>query len=212
MAIPLIGRGSSPTAMLHPRDKRLAQRVVDKDPEAFEDFFTSYFPRVYRFCAARMRNTPGEADVEDIVQEVIVKALRSLDQYRGEASLFTWLCQIGRREMSDWHRRQGGRATLARGIDDDPALRAALESVDLEPPGDLERRFALARLVQLAMDRLPNDYAVALEQKYVDGRTVDEIARRLGRTRIATQSLLARARAAFARCYGDLERELGANQ
>ena len=47
--------------------------------------------------------------------------------------------------------------------------------------------------MQVALDRLPGNYATALELKYVDGCSVAEIATRLDLNGIATQSLLARA-------------------
>ena len=197
--------------VLHSRDRQLAQRVLRQEREAFDEFFESYFPRLFRFCAARMRNHHGQNDVEDLVQETLVKALRNLESYRGEASLFTWLCQICRHEIASWHRRHARWPKTVARIDDDPAVRAAIESLDVEVSEDLERRASISELVHLALDRLPGDYAAALEQKYLAGNSVQEIACRLGRSVIATQSLLARARTAFMRSYGDLERELGTN-
>lgn len=88
------------------RDRQLARRVLRKDADAFEEFFDSLFPRLFRFCRARMGSPVAEADVEDIVQETMLKAVRGLDGYRGEASLFTWASQICRREIAAWHRRE----------------------------------------------------------------------------------------------------------
>ena len=197
--------------MLHSRDRHLAQRVLRKEQAAFNEFFESYFSRLFRFCDARMRNRRGQNDVEDLVQETIVKALRNLEGYRGEASLFTWLCQICRHEIASWHRRHARWPETVASIDDDPAVRAAIESLDIEVSEELDRRASISELVQLALDRLPGDYAAALEQKYLAGNSVQEIAGRLGRSVIATQSLLARARTAFMRSYCDLQREFGAN-
>ena len=205
-------RSSSPVKrMLHSRDRHLAQRVLRKERAAFDEFFESYFSRLFRFCASRMRNRGGQNDVEDLVQETMVKALRNLEGYRGEASLFTWLCQICRHEIASWHRRHARWPETVASIDDDPAVRAAIESLDVEVSEELDRRASISELVQLALDRLPGDYASALEQKYLAGSSVQEIAGRLGRSVIATQSLLARARTAFMRSYVDLQRELGAN-
>jgi RNA polymerase sigma-70 factor (ECF subfamily) len=55
----------------------------------------------------------------------------------------------------------------------------------------------LKRLVHAVLDRLPNRYGEALEWKYVEGRSVEEIGDRLGIGHTAAQSLLARARVAF---------------
>ena len=176
-------------------DRQLARRVVRKEDEAFEEFFRSLFPRVYRFCRSRLDAPYDDAEVEDIVQETMLKALRNLHGYRGDASLFTWVCQICRNEIAAWHRRRslldlGGEQEAGAGVDD--------------PAGDEFERRSTEEAVHLVLDRLPADYAVALEQKYVMGRSVTEVARELGRGRVATQSLLARARRAFARHYRDL--------
>jgi DNA-directed RNA polymerase specialized sigma24 family protein len=51
--------------------------------------------------------------------------------------------------------------------------------------------------VRVVLDRLPAAYGDALEWKYMEGSSVEEIGRRLGIGTIAAQSLLARARTAF---------------
>ncbi len=58
-------------------------------------------------------------------------------------------------------------------------------------------RAELGRLVHAVLDRLPGRYGDALEWKYVEGRSVEEISERLGIGQTAAQSLLARARVAF---------------
>ena len=58
-------------------------------------------------------------------------------------------------------------------------------------------RSELARLIQVTMDSLPSAYADALEWKYIDGLSVNEISKRLGRGHKAAESLLNRARESF---------------
>ena len=60
------------------------------------------------------------------------------------------------------------------------------------------------RLIQVALDNLPARYGDALEWKYIEGHSVKEIAQRLELGTEATQSLLARARRAFADAYTSL--------
>ena len=193
--------------MQHQADIDLVERVLAQDRAAFDEFFETYFARLCRFCAARVRQVDA---VEDIVQETLVRAVRNLHTYRGEAMLFSWLCQICRNEISTWYTRQGRVADASVSLDDDPAVRAALESFGAQMQADLASDIALADLVQLTLDYLPDKYGRALEWKYLEGASVKEIATRLGMGRLAAQSLLARARSAFRQGFQDLQKELSA--
>ena len=136
----------------------------------------------------------------------MIKAIRSLAGYRGEAALFTWLCQIGRNEISNYFQRQGKHVADHVSLDDDPHIRAALESLD---QGELTGtdRLALEQMVQLTLDYLPDRYSKALEWKYLEGLSVEEIAARFDDGVIAVQSLLARARSAFRKGFAEIRKE-----
>jgi RNA polymerase sigma-70 factor (ECF subfamily) len=179
-------------------DSQLVRQMLAGDERAFTAFFETYFPRIYRFALPRLGR--NEDTAKDVVQATLIKAMRKLGDFRGDAALFTWLCQICRREIADHvrsHRRYSDKVVL---IEDSDEVRAALESIEA-PSGDDPLRRAdaaeLKRLVHAVLDRLPNRYGEALEWKYVEGRSVEEIGDRLGIGHTAAQSLLARARAAF---------------
>ena len=85
-------------------------------------------------------------------------------------------------------------------IDDSPEIRAALESIEAPESAEPPRRqdaAELQRIVHAVLDRLPGRYGEALEFKYIEGHSVEEIGERLGIGHTAAQSLLARARVAF---------------
>lgn len=191
---------------MHDEDLKLARRVAAKDRAAAEVFFNNYFARLYRFVALRVDRPEA---CEDVVQEAMIKAIRNLGSYRGEAALFTWLCQIGRNEISNYFQRFGRNEAQLVSLDDDPNVRAALESLDFEEM-DSGERLALEQVVQLTLDYLPEKYSRALEWKYLEGLTVEEIAERIGSGVVAAQSLLARARTAFRRGFAEVRREQGA--
>lgn len=182
---------------LHQDDRRLVGRMLAGDSGAFDEFFAGYFARLYRFAVTRVG--ADRAAARDIVQEALCRAMRSLEGYRGEASLFTWLCQICRSLLADRYERVQRDAQRLVAIEDDAGVRAALES--LESPDDgpelAARRGELSLLVQTVLDRLPARYGDALEWKYVEGLTVEAIGTRLEVGTLAAQSLLQRARAAF---------------
>jgi len=179
-------------------EAQLVERMLAGEERAFDAFFASHFPRLYRFALPRVNR--NEEAAREVVQATLGKAMRKLADYRGEAALFTWLCQICRREIVDRlrvERRHSDHVVL---IDDRPELRAAIESIEAPEEYDLVKCYGRAeagRLVQSVLDRLPARYGDALEWKYVEGHSVEEIGERLGIGHTAAQSLLARARVAF---------------
>ena len=179
-------------------DRDLVRRMLSGEESAFNAFFDDYFPRVYRFAAPRLGGDPEAA--KEVVQATLVKAIRNLAQYRGEAALFTWVCQICRHQIIDYQRANRRRHKHVVSIDDSPEVRAALESIAAPSEDEPMRRYGndeTRRLVFSVLDRLPARYGDVLEWKYIEGRSVEEIGALLGIGHTAAQSLLARARTAF---------------
>jgi RNA polymerase sigma-70 factor (ECF subfamily) len=179
-------------------EKPLIQRMLGGDEQAFEAFFNAYFPRVYRFALPRLN---GDVDAaREVVQATLAKAMRRIGDFRGESALFTWVCQICRREAVDYIRSRRRHVRHLVLIDDRPELRSAIEAIEAPEEYDLVKQYGRAevgRLVRVVLDRLPSNYGDALEWKYMEGSSVEEIGERLGIGTIAAQSLLARARVAF---------------
>ena len=176
---------------LHEEDLGLVRRILLKDRLAFDGFFSVYFPRLCRFAVRRLSDQEA---CEDVVQETLLKALRHLGDYRGEASLFTWLCTICSNEIVNWYRKHAQRLAKQVSLDDEPDLLASTEHLST---ASSEEQVQLQMAIQLILDQLPDNYGKALEWKYLDGLRVEEIAARLQTTVIGAQSLLARARTAF---------------
>ncbi|MFQ5719974.1 MAG: RNA polymerase sigma factor [Acidobacteriota bacterium] len=193
-------RGFSPGG-----DSRLVRRLLVGDERAFDEFFRTFFPRLFRFAMPRLAGRTEDA--EDVVQATLVKALSHLRSYRGEAALFTWLCTICRREIGAQYRHREARLTRVDLVEDSPEIRAALESlaaVTEAGPETVARTRELSRLVQLVLDRVPPRYGDALEWKYIDGMPVREIAARMGVGLKAAESVLTRARAAFREVFREV--------
>lgn len=175
--------------------------MLSGDERAFDEFFETYFDRVFRFA---LRRTRDEDAAEEAAQATLVRAMRKLETWRGEATLFTWLCAICRRELtSQWTSRR--RDPAAGGRDETHDILGRLPSAGDGPEQELERQ-ELSALVQLALDELPDRYGDLLEWKYLEGQAVSEIASRLGSTPKAIESMLTRARQAFRAGFGALTR------
>lgn len=179
------------------RDKRLARRMLAGEERAFEEFFEGHFPGLYRFARVRL----GDDDAaEEVAQVTLCKGIEKLASYRGEATLFTWLCTFCRHEISAFFTRNRMVPRQVALIEDRPEVRAALESLPAsfrEGPHEALARKELGRLVQVVLDQLPAHYGDVLEWKYLEGLPVKEIAARLGSSAKAAESLLVRAREAF---------------
>ena len=186
-------------------DKALVARVLAGDDRAFDEFFHQYFDRLYRFALVRLRNEPDLA--EDAVQQTLCKAIEKLRSYRGEAALFTWLCQICRNVITDSYRARDREHQHSVPFEDSEEIRAALDVLgapDLDDPLRSALRAEAGRIVQLVLDHLPGRYGDVLEWKYVQGLSVNEIAERLHVGPKAAESLLTRARDAFREGFATL--------
>ena len=145
---------------MHTDDLKLARSLVAGDEKVFNQFFEQFFPRLYRFAYSRMSD---ESIIEDVVQSTLMNAMRSMKNYRGEASMFTWLCQICRNEIAMTYRKLGKSVPTVTA--DDDAIRPILESLESESATpeqhylDLEAR----KLITEVLDFLPGNYGKALE-------------------------------------------------
>ena len=188
-------------------DKRLVRRLLSGDEDAYDELFTVQVPRLFRMALTRLDNDPMAA--EEVVQNILVKAMPKLRTYRGEASLLTWLGTFCFHEVSAVYRQRRRADDQVQLSEEIPEIAAALEL--LEADGDPEKtslRSELVRLVHATLDRLPNRYGDVLEWKYIEGLSVKEIAARLETGPTAVQSILARARQAFRRGFSTVGAEI----
>lgn len=178
------------------RDRALARRMQRGDARAVAEFCATFLPRVYRFALHRVDEP---ADAEDVVQIVITNAARHIGSYRGEASLLAWLLAICRRELFRHGAAEQRRGVLISSDEEDVfgALAARLAAPAADEPHAAAERLELSAWVRERLDELPDHHAMALELKYVEGLSSQEIGSRLAISDAAAQSLLARARRSF---------------
>lgn len=177
-------------------DSYWLKKIRSRNTRDFNEFFEHFFPRLYRFAMARVRE-PLLA--EEAVQEAMSKAVLKIDTYLGEAALFTWLCTFTRHEIGRLLKRESRH--LGELVPwDNETVTAALESLEVlavDGPGNALEKFQLAQKVRLAMSSLPGHYADVLEWRYLLGHSIPEIAEKLNKSYKATESLLSRSRNVF---------------
>lgn len=178
-------------------EQDLVNRMRRGEQRAFDQFFDRYAARVGAFIARR--SAFDAAGIEDVVQMTMINAMRGLANFRGGASLFTWLCQISRNHLAD-ARRKAARQPVMQSLDelaDERPLATVVQLTDFRDPLDECASESDRGAVRRAINRLPAHYAKILELRYGDELTVPEIATTLGISETAAESQLVRAKQAF---------------
>jgi len=171
-------------------DQDLVAEVLRKDRKATAEFVARCVDPVYGYV--RRRLFPRADLVEDLVQEVFLAAWQSLDKFRGESSLRSWVLGIARHKVEDHYRTR--LKELA--IEEE-------DEVDRDGPAssyDLEESILTRQAGQMARETLadlPESYALILLWRYWGRRSLRAIALETGRTEKAIERLLARARNQF---------------
>lgn len=166
---------------------------------------------LFRFCFHRVG---GDQHLcEEVVQETLLRALRELDRYepaRSGNQVFPWLTGLARNEITRTLGRERNAQSLEllwRRIDRD--LRSVFSRLESQVlPDELMQREETRALVNATMAQLPPHYRSALEAKYVDGRSMRDMAEQSGGTEKAIESLLTRAREAFRETFSTLTKHL----
>jgi RNA polymerase sigma-70 factor, ECF subfamily len=157
----------SPT---HPALPRASAPADDLD-QALDHLYELHASDVERWVA---RLAGPRADCEDLIHDVFVVALRRRREFRGEASLRTWLFRITHRVVSARRRRDRLRRFLF--------TRGAAELAPTPAPtavDEIERREQHQRLYR-ALDRLPDTYRTALVLYELEALSGEEVAELLG--------------------------------
>jgi len=178
-------------------DSALVRRMLAHDERAFSEFFDRHFPRLYHFAYRRLGDRVEST--EEVVQAVLVRAIEKLETFRGDSTLFTWLCAMCRHEIADWNRAQRRRSAREPpgGAEDARLTAETRAATNLESPEDALFREEESQRIRSVLDNLPEHYGEVLEWKYIEDLPVKEIAARLGISPKAAESTLTRARAFF---------------
>ena len=188
-----------------PAERELIERHQRGDRSAFETIVETYsgplFTLTYRLAGNR-------EDAQDLYQDVLLKVYRSLDRFRGEASLRTWIFRIAvnaaKNRARFWSRVKRGPALSLDAAEEDG--RPPSERLPDPRPGPEGSAYGgeIQARVQQELDRLPWGQRAVIVLRDVDGMEYREIARTLDISLGTVKSRLARGRDALRRELADL--------
>jgi RNA polymerase sigma-70 factor, ECF subfamily len=157
-------------------DERLLIEAAQKDPECFADLYEAHFHRVYAYVVTRVHNRD---EAQDITADVFHQALANLANYEWRGIPFAaWLYRIASNEITDrWER-----VTKEQG---NPAPEYS-DEVNID---EIEQRATLFRMVST----LPVDQRHVILQRFIEQKSIREVAKELQRSEGAVKQLQFRA-------------------
>jgi RNA polymerase sigma-70 factor (ECF subfamily) len=177
------------------RERGLRSAVLAGDEQAWRTFYADAFDGLHAYVHWRCG---GLRDVaEDVVQETWLIAVRRIRDFEPERACFaSWMRGIAANVIRNHLRRQEHRN--GQSLDEQHPTAAPADA-------PMEKREEAARVAR-ALTALPEHYEAVLRAKYLDGRSVSDIAAERGETAKAVESMLTRARQAFRDAYESRER------
>ena len=170
---------------------RVSSEPGSLDPEAFREIVETYQQRVFRLVVSVL-GPYSDADAEDVTQDVFLRAYRKIEQFRGDASVGTWLYRIAWTQALNRKRRARFRLPHL----PIEALRGEGSMEETADPVAFEERERLAH----CLESLPDVYRTTFYMHYWLGATVEEIAESLGVASGTVKSYLSRGRDRLRRC------------
>lgn len=160
------------------QDDRLLVEAAQSDPSRFADLYEQNFYRVYAYVARRVGD---RHQAEDLTAEVFREALAGIRKFEWRGVPFiAWLLRIASRAVAD-HWQRSGRET------GNPA--DTLSQPARPGPEEIERSAMLFQLV----DRLPEAQFRVIHMRFVEQKSIREIAGEMGRSEGAVKQLQLRA-------------------
>ncbi len=147
-------------------------RLQNGDEKAWQQLSAEWTPKLYRYLRSQL---PTAEDAEDVASETLVSLVKSIKSFDGKAALSTFIFTIANRRVVDFWRKRKDATELPETVSTAGPTNQGIE-------------------LQEAMAKLPEQARQALLLRYQMGLSVDEVAKSLGRSYKATESLLSRSR------------------
>jgi RNA polymerase sigma-70 factor (ECF subfamily) len=190
-------------------DRALIALAQAGDMGAFRRLVERHQRRAFSVALALVRD---ENDAREIVQDAFLRAYKSLPNFQGSSSFFTWLYRIITNLSIDL-KRKPGRQT----VDLDETRLAAEDNAETDfptlgqghrgDPSEVVRRGEIAARLQAALDDLPSYHRAVIVLREVEGLSYEEMARAVGVSKGTIMSRLFHARQklqrALADCYAE---------
>ncbi|MSP59038.1 MAG: sigma-70 family RNA polymerase sigma factor [Myxococcales bacterium] len=195
-----MGASPDPLGMTMIRERLLIRRLQQREERAFQEVVRLYQHKVWNLV---FRMIGSREEAEDIAQEVFVTVFKSIDGFRGDSKLSTWLYRIAANHCKNRMKYLGRRSYKTTGELDEAAereLQGAQPSAltpHLDGPEKVLEGLQMEKLVQEAIALLDEDHRVLVVLRDVEDLSYQEITAITGLAEGTVKSRLHRARMAL---------------
>ena len=178
-------------------DADLVARVQQGEKQAFDLLVLKYQRKIQRLLSRMIRD---QSDIDDVMQEVFIKAYRALPQFRGDSAFYTWLYRIAINTARNWMSSQGRRPS-APGLnqtEDGETFNEIDNLTDNNTPESALASQEIANTVNSVIEQLPSELQTAIVLREIDGLSYEEIAQTMNCPIGTVRSRIFRAREAIA--------------
>lgn len=176
-------------------DQQLVDRVFKGDKHAFDLLVLRYQHRILGLIG-RFINDPAE--VEDVAQEAFIKAYRALPKFRGDSQFYTWLYRIAINTAKNYLVARGRRPPSTDvDVEDAEFMENNAPLTDIDSPEASQEKEDLHRVINAAIEELPEDLRTAFTLREFSGLSYEEITEIMGCPVGTVRSRIFRAREAL---------------
>jgi RNA polymerase sigma-70 factor (ECF subfamily) len=167
----------------------LVRRVRENQPQAFEELYARYSPRVFGYLLQRLNGNAEEA--EDLTADVFTKIYEKIDGFQPQgAPLSAWVFRIAHNRLVDSVRRRPRQAQVT--LDDAPEIAAGPAF------GAVDQHVALDQ-IKAGLAQLTPEQRHVIVLRFLEGKSLAETAAVVGRNEDAVKKLQARGLASLRR-------------
>jgi RNA polymerase sigma-70 factor (ECF subfamily) len=181
-------------------EQLLLERAKAGDVAAFEELIGAYQKKVFNLA---LRIIGNYDDASDLAQEAFVRIFKAISAFKEQSSFSTWVYRITTNVCLDEIRRRKNKKVVSIDEDihvDDGEMKRQIVSSD-PGPDEAAERSEVRRIVNDAINRLPEDQRVVITLRDLQGMSYEEIAKildlpggtvksRINRARLALKNIL----------------------
>ncbi len=158
-------------------DQELVEQSRHGDASAFDGIARRYGKRLYNVA---LRFLGNREDASDVCQETLLRAYESLDGYRGDARVYTWLYSIAanlaRNKLRDGSRKGRDKGTSLEALSETAPAVAAAAAASRRNPGTDAMEHEMEEILQQCLAELPDHYRLPFVLRTFDDLSYEEIA------------------------------------